>query len=136
MRKNKTHEIFKALRLACSYTKEYVAATTGIPVKRYRNIENGKIQMTDDEFDKLVRLYNTNKETLENLNCNIYFSDPMFDDATPADAHDHKLGKLSADEYMLISMFRKIQNQDRIMDIFFETMLEEEPFNESDFNRE
>lgn len=59
------YESIRVFRLYCGFTCENIALATGIPLYRYKNIETGKVEPTDEEIEKLAKLYNISGNELK-----------------------------------------------------------------------
>ena len=94
MEKNRLSERLKQLRIAHSYTQEYVASFLGVIRQTYSHYETGRCKPTSDTLYKLAGLYNISVEDLMHLSVDLD-KDIYYDAPAPSGSSEELKGYLS-----------------------------------------
>lgn len=125
------HESIRIFRLYCELTPEMISEVTGIPVSRYKKIELGEIEPSENDAEKLAKLFNVEVDDLlsgitnsskylvrQDIDDNLFVSEELKNDIKLL------ITNLSAKEKRLILLIRNSDNSEENLNEAINMILE------------
>lgn len=115
------NECYAYFRRFCSLSETEVSEITGISRRRILLIEHGEVVPTDEECNKLARLYNVTPEIINGSLSEVFGTivrEPIdasfYNNYIERDVIAEKITSLSISERTVIMKMRQVENKDEI----------------------